>query len=137
MVIEKISPPFKGGVAGTIDYLNFTRFTSRSGWLIYSFFTFISMKNNNLFKRKDLKSFRSFLRKQVTSAETALWYILKSKRINHPGRNHRFQYFNNHCTAATPPLKGGENIKSQLIPDIKIRLPFLIILLKSFSNSLC
>jgi very-short-patch-repair endonuclease len=35
--LEKVSPPFEGGVAGTIDYLIFTRFISRPGWLIYSF----------------------------------------------------------------------------------------------------
>jgi len=28
--------------------------------------------------------------------------------INHPGRNEALQYLNNHCTAATPPSKGGE-----------------------------
>jgi len=30
----KVSPPFEGGVAGTIDYLIFTKFFSRPGWLI-------------------------------------------------------------------------------------------------------
>ena len=30
------SPPFEGGVAGTLDYLIFTSFISRPGWLIYS-----------------------------------------------------------------------------------------------------
>jgi hypothetical protein len=34
MGIEKISPPFKGGVAGMLDYLMFTKFNSRPGWLI-------------------------------------------------------------------------------------------------------
>ena len=28
--------------------------------------------------------------------------------INHPGRNEALQYFDNNCTAATPPSKGGE-----------------------------
>jgi hypothetical protein len=70
--LEKVSPPFKGGVAGTIDYLNFTMYISRPGWLIYSFFiNFISMKNRNLLNIKDLKSFRSFLRNMATSAEVA------------------------------------------------------------------
>ncbi len=31
---RKVSPPFEGGVAGTIDYLIITRFISRPGWLI-------------------------------------------------------------------------------------------------------
>ena len=62
----------KGGVAGTIDYLIFTIFISRPGRLIYSFFiSFLSMKNNNLFNRKGLKSFRSFLRNKASSAEAA------------------------------------------------------------------
>ena len=30
------SPPFEGGVAGTLDYLTFTSLISRPGWLIYS-----------------------------------------------------------------------------------------------------
>jgi hypothetical protein len=52
---EKISPPFEGGVAGTIDYLIVTRLISRPGWLIYSFLsTFIYIINNNLFNRKGL-----------------------------------------------------------------------------------
>ena len=38
MRLEKVSPPLKGGVAGRIDYLTFTRFIPRLGWLIYSFF---------------------------------------------------------------------------------------------------
>jgi hypothetical protein len=32
--LEKVSPPFKGGVAGTTDYMIVTRFISRPGWLI-------------------------------------------------------------------------------------------------------
>ena len=30
----KVSPPFEGGVAGTIDYLIYTRLIFRPGWLI-------------------------------------------------------------------------------------------------------
>ena len=93
------------------------------------------MKNNILFNRIHLKFFRSFLRNKATSAEAAFWDILKSKRINHPGRNQSLQYSNKHCTAATPPSKGEENIKSKLIPNIKIRLPFLTILVRAFSDS--
>jgi very-short-patch-repair endonuclease len=48
------------------------------------------MKNNNLFNRKDLKSYRSFLRNKATSAEATLWNILKSKQLD--GRKFRRQY---------------------------------------------
>ena len=48
------------------------------------------MKNKNLFNRKGLKSFRSFLRNKATSAEAALWDILKSKQLD--GRKFRRQY---------------------------------------------
>jgi hypothetical protein len=37
MIPDTFSPPFEGGVAGTIDYLIFTKFISRPGWLILSF----------------------------------------------------------------------------------------------------
>jgi hypothetical protein len=58
--------------AGTIDYLIYTIFISRPGWLIYYFFiSFKSMKNNNLFNRKGLKSFSSFLMNKASSAEAA------------------------------------------------------------------
>jgi hypothetical protein len=36
--------------------------------------------------------------------------ILYDLIINHPGRNEASQYFDNHCTAATPPSKGGETL---------------------------
>jgi iron complex outermembrane receptor protein len=39
------------------------------------------MKNKNLFNRKGLKTFRSFLRNKATSSEAALWDILKSKQL--------------------------------------------------------
>jgi len=48
------------------------------------------MKNKNLFNRKGLKSFRSFIRNKTTSAEAALWDILKSKQRD--GRKFRRQY---------------------------------------------
>ncbi|HCU18413.1 MAG TPA: hypothetical protein DF818_03940 [Bacteroidales bacterium] len=32
---KKVSPPFEGGVAGTIDYMIYTKIISRPGWLIY------------------------------------------------------------------------------------------------------
>ena len=78
-------------MAGTLDYLVFTRLYPRPGWLI-SFFliTFISMKNKNLFNRKVLRSFRASLRNRSTSAEAALWEMLKSKKLY--GRKFRLQY---------------------------------------------
>ena len=48
------------------------------------------MKNINLFDRKGLKSFRSYLRNSSTSAEAALWNILKSRNID--GRKFRRHY---------------------------------------------
>ena len=48
------------------------------------------MKNENLFNRKGLKSFRSSLRKRSTSAEAELCEMLKSKQLN--GRKFRRQY---------------------------------------------
>ena len=33
----KVSPPFEGGVAGTIDYLIYTGLIFRPGWLIFTF----------------------------------------------------------------------------------------------------
>jgi very-short-patch-repair endonuclease len=78
-------------VAGTIDYLIFTRFIPRPGWLIYSFLLPLYLvNNNNLFNRKGLKSFRSSLRNRSTSAEAALWKILKSKNLD--GKKFRRQY---------------------------------------------
>ena len=55
-----------------------------------TFFIFTSMKNETLFNRKGLKSFRSSLRKRSTSAEAALWEMLKSKQLG--GRKFRRQY---------------------------------------------
>jgi len=48
------------------------------------------MLNKNIFNRKGLKSLRSTLRNSSTSAEVALWHILKSKRLE--GRKFRRQY---------------------------------------------
>jgi very-short-patch-repair endonuclease len=64
---------------------------SRPGWLTYSILlTFVTMKSSNLFNRKGLKSFRSTLRNRSTSAEAALWNILKSRNLE--GRKFRRQY---------------------------------------------
>jgi very-short-patch-repair endonuclease len=48
------------------------------------------MRNNNLFNRKGLISYRSSLRNRSTSAEAALWNILKSRNLD--GRKFRRQY---------------------------------------------
>jgi len=48
------------------------------------------MNNKNLINRKSLKVFRSVLRKCSTSAEVALWVMLKSKKLE--GRKFRRQY---------------------------------------------
>jgi very-short-patch-repair endonuclease len=48
------------------------------------------MKNENLFNRKGLKSFRSSLRNRSTSAEATLREMLKSKKPE--GRKFRRQY---------------------------------------------
>jgi very-short-patch-repair endonuclease len=52
--------------------------------------TFVTMKNINLFNRKGLKSLRSSLRNRSTSAEAALWNILKTRNLD--GRKFRRQY---------------------------------------------
>jgi len=48
------------------------------------------MINKNLFNKKGLKSLRSSLRNRSTSAEAALWNILKSKNLD--GKKFRRQY---------------------------------------------
>jgi very-short-patch-repair endonuclease len=48
------------------------------------------MENKILFNRKNLKSFRSSLRNNSTSAEVALWLMLKSKKLE--GMKFRRQY---------------------------------------------
>jgi very-short-patch-repair endonuclease len=52
--------------------------------------TFVTMKSSNLFNRRALKSLRSSLRNRSTSAEAALWNILKSRNLD--GRKFRRQY---------------------------------------------
>jgi very-short-patch-repair endonuclease len=77
-------------VAGLVDYQIITWLIPRPGWLIYSIlFTFVPM-NNNLFNKKDLKSFRLSLRNRSTSAEATLWDMLKSRKLD--GRKFRRQY---------------------------------------------
>lgn len=62
-----------------IDYLMFTKYISRPGWLIYTFlFNPIFMYIKILFNRINLKSLRSSLRNRSTSAEVALWEVIKS-----------------------------------------------------------
>jgi len=114
-VLIILSPPFEGGVAGTLDYLILTRLIPRPGWLIYFFlFTFISMTNKNFFKRKDFKFLSLSLRNRSTFLRGNYGTIKNQKivtpinTINHPGRKQSLQYFDCNCAAVTPPLKGGE-----------------------------
>jgi len=53
------------------------------------------MINKNLFNKKGLKSLRSSLRNRSTSAEAALWNILKSKNLD--GKKFRRQYSIDNC----------------------------------------
>ncbi len=48
------------------------------------------MENKNLFNRKRLKHLRSALRSRSTSAEVALWNLLKSRNLE--GKKFRRQY---------------------------------------------
>ena len=50
----------------------------------------MGMISKNLFNRKSLKLLRSSLRNKSTSAEAALWEMLKSKKLD--GRKFRRQY---------------------------------------------
>jgi len=50
----------------------------------------VNMESKNLFNRKELKPLRSALRNKSTSAEAALWNILKSRNIE--GKKFRRQY---------------------------------------------
>ena len=49
-----VSPPFEGGVAGTIDYLMFTRFFPRPGWLIKLILT--DSSNGDFIKYRRLRT---------------------------------------------------------------------------------
>ena len=50
----------------------------------------MSMKSKIIFNRKGLKIFRSSLRNRSTSAEAALWEMIKSRKLE--GRKFRRQY---------------------------------------------
>ena len=103
------SPPFEGGVAGTIDYLIVTSLISRPGWLIYScLFFFISIKNKNLCNRKAVN-----LPEHISGPDL---------QINHPGRKQNVQCYEYHCVAATPPSKGGETFFDLRIYNTNLRL---------------
>jgi hypothetical protein len=110
----KLSPPFEGGVAGTLDYLIFTRLISRPGWLIYYFFTFISMKTKTSSTEKvsnlpDHLSVTGPLRlRQNYGTFKKQKIVTPVNTINHPGRKQTLQSFDYHCIAAAPPSKGGE-----------------------------
>jgi very-short-patch-repair endonuclease len=77
-------------VAGAVESQLFAKNFSPAGVVDFFLITFISMNNKNLFNRKALKSFRASLRNRSTSAEVALWEILKSKKLD--GRKFRRQY---------------------------------------------
>jgi hypothetical protein len=116
--LDKVSPPFEGGVAGIADYLIYTMFISRPGWLIYFFLhIFISMKSKIILNIKCLESFSSSLRSWSISTKAALWDI----KINHPGRKRPLHYFDI-CTAATPPSKGGETFSNLSILILPLNL---------------
>ena len=53
------------------------------------------MKNYNQFNRKSLKFFRASLRNRSTSAEAALWNILKSRNLD--GKKFRRQHSIGNC----------------------------------------
>ena len=67
------------------------------------------MKNINLFNREGLKSFRSSLRNRSTSAEAALWNILKSRNLDGAphGEYHRIQEDENRDKYNQPPRPGS------------------------------
>ena len=62
--LQKVSPPFEGGVAGTIDYLIFTKFISRPGWLISSFFYFYSYQKQKPLQEKRFQIFQIIYKEQ-------------------------------------------------------------------------
>jgi hypothetical protein len=100
--LEKVSPPFEGGVAGIVDYQIFTTLISRPGWLIYSFLCiFYIIKSKIIFNRKSFKTF------QIITGTVPTW----ERQTNQPPRPQKaFSLFDYHCYAATPPSKGGETI---------------------------
>jgi hypothetical protein len=72
-LLKKVSPPFEGGVVGTIDYHIYTIFYFPTGVVdsLISFLLFC-MKVKILFNRKILKSLKN--------------KSIEIRRINHPGR---------------------------------------------------
>jgi hypothetical protein len=108
------SPPFEGGVAGTVNYLISKNLISRPGWLIYSFVLF-----------------KYLCKTKTTSAEKALNHsdhfsgtgpLRLRQPINHPGRKQNLQHPDHNCTAATPPSKGGETFSISLATNQLLRL---------------
>jgi len=77
-------------LAGAVESQLFAKYFSPAGVVDFFLITFISMNDKNLFNRKVLKSFRAALRNRSTSAEIALWEMLKSKKLD--GRKFRRQY---------------------------------------------
>lgn len=65
-------------------------FLLRPGWLIYPLFLSLFYAKSKPLNRKELKFFRSSLRRNSTSAEATLWGLLKSRKLD--GRKFRRQY---------------------------------------------
>jgi hypothetical protein len=117
-------------------------------------------ENKIIFNRKDLKSYRLSLRNWSTSAEAALWDILKSKNLDGDphGEYHKIQEDENrdkyiesqsttlaatilcntliikHCGHSSFKRRGKLYELTEL--DIKTRLPLLILPVKIISDSL-
>ena len=66
-------------------------------------FTVLRFENRFVFQEPEY--LKNEIRKVINKKENR-----SDKPINHPGRNQPLQYFDYHCTAATPPSKGGESL---------------------------
>jgi len=69
-LVKKVSPPFEGGVVGTIDYLKYTAIYFPTGVVDSLISSYLYLhENQNLFNRKSIKFFRSLLRNKSSTAE--------------------------------------------------------------------
>ena len=80
------------------------------------------MKNKNLFNRKGLKSFRSFLRDKATAAES-------TNQPPRPQTDFAISDFN--CTAAAPPSKAN------LCTHFRVMSEFELFIVIKTGSSLC
>ncbi len=78
-MVQKVSPPFQGGVAGAVENQLFAKISSPAGVVDFFLITFMSMNNKNLFDGKVLKSFRPLRNRSIST-------YLKSK-IRKPFNN--------------------------------------------------